>query len=225
LENQFSKEGVWQNKYYVSLILLLVLPITFSVSEVPEWRKQVIQYFNPRMKEVPLDYQFQRGDIVAAPTDSFGGIYLHYAVYDGEQVLDFAVPSMTRQPVASFVRENTLFVDPDGPLPETCVQWALDQYQNLTYYPQFCILNNNCETFVNFCKTGERYSNNGQRTKMVILTGLLAIWSMVIFYFRSWKSVIWGLPIIIFLMMTVQCVHVTSWLMLQFMRYIMRRNV
>jgi len=119
------------------------------------WRRSLIEYFNPGMKEVPHDYPFKRGDVIAAPTDSFGGIYLHYSVYDGEEVIDYAIPKMIRQPVTKFIRENTLFVDPNGPLPEDCVQWTIEQYKNLTYAPQFCILNNNCETFVNFCRTGK----------------------------------------------------------------------
>eukprot|EP01124_Arcella_intermedia_P008985 TRINITY_DN1577_c0_g1_i2.p1 TRINITY_DN1577_c0_g1~~TRINITY_DN1577_c0_g1_i2.p1 ORF type:complete len:134 (-),score=13.55 TRINITY_DN1577_c0_g1_i2:52-453(-) len=121
---------------------------------------------------------------------------------------------MGRQSQLQFSRYHSLFVDPSGPVTEACLEWVIQQYHNLTYGPSFCILNNNCETFVNYCRTGRRYSVNGQRTKMVILGLLVVVASVIYSCHKTWRTILWSGITITFIMTALQCTYLTSQAML-----------
>lgn len=111
-------------------LLSLVAGLCYAGDSVghPEWKTSVISWIFPHMVPIEGDYSVQLvpGSVVATPTEWFWfvlrclridnkrGLYLHFAVYDGEELIDFAL-AMSRTSVPKFIQaKGILFLDTRG---------------------------------------------------------------------------------------------------------------
>ncbi|KAH3736333.1 hypothetical protein DPMN_042896 [Dreissena polymorpha] len=176
-----SAAEIWQNTEWETIAACsrgsAVGAFARTLLECFRYEQKYEQWFNARWQKITVDIRcLQKGDHIAV----FRGLYYHHAIYLGNGMIaeiggsskSLCKPRTTT--IDSFRKKAKYIIRIDYTYLESAevVQRALEVINNPKTWGCYNLINNNCEHFATYCKTGLRWSPQGDTDVFCIIPSI-----------------------------------------------------